>query len=119
MRGTRTEVSAVLVPLHITFRGMSHSAALEAHVRRRADKLDRYFDRITACHVVVELAHRHHRQGKRYRVSIDMVVPRCELAVAHAPSDERNFEDAHAAVDGAFDDAVRRLEDWAERLRPY
>ena len=80
MREVGAEVSAVLVPLHITFRGMSHSAALEAHVRRRADKLDRYFDRITACRVVVELAHRHHRQGQRYRVSIDMVVPRGELA---------------------------------------
>jgi ribosomal subunit interface protein len=110
---------AVLVPLHITFRGMSHSAALEAHVRRRAGKLDRYYDRITACHVVVELAHRHHRQGKRYRVSIDMAVPRGELAVAHTASDDRNFEDAHAAVDEAFDDATRRLEDYAQRLRGY
>jgi ribosomal subunit interface protein len=109
----------VQVPLQITFRGMPHSAALEAHVRRRAGKLDRYFDRVTSCHVVVELAHRHHRHGRQYRVSIDVSVPRGELATTHAPAADRNFEDAHAAVDDAFDDATRRLENWAERLRDH
>jgi ribosomal subunit interface protein len=109
----------VQVPLQITFRGMPHSDALEAHVRRRAGKLDRYFDRITSCHVVLELAHRHHRHGKQYRVSIDVAVPRGELATTHAPADDRNFEDAHAAIDDAFDDASRRIENWAERLREH
>ncbi len=107
------------VPLQITFRGIAHSPALEAHVRRRADKLDRYFDRITSCRVVLELAHRHHRHGRQYRVSIDVSVPRGELATTRAPTADRHFEDAHAAVDDAFDDAVRRLEDWAERLRDH
>ena len=103
------------VPLQITFRGMDSSAALEAHVRRCAARLDRYFPRLTSCHVVVELSHRRHLQGKQYRVSIDMIVPRGELATTHAPARDRNFEDAHAAVDDAFDDAARRLEDWANR----
>jgi ribosomal subunit interface protein len=98
---------------------MPHSDALEAHVRRRADKLDRYFGRITACRIVLELAHRHHHHGKQYRVSIDVSVPRGELATTRAPGDDRRFEDAHAAVDDAFDDAGRRLEDWAERMRDH
>jgi ribosomal subunit interface protein len=109
----------VLVPLHVTFRGLSPSTALETHVRRRAAKLDRFFARITACRVVVELAHRHRRHGKQYRVSIDMAVPRSELAVGRAPAEDRDFEDAHAAVDDAFDDAERRLEDWSRRLRDH
>jgi cold shock CspA family protein len=107
----------VQLPLQITFRGMPHSDALEAHVRRRAEKLDRLFERLTSCRVVVEAGHRHHRHGNHYRVSIDMGVPRGELAVARAPGDKRELEDAHAAVDSAFDDAERRLEDWARRLR--
>lgn len=105
------------LPLQITFRGMPHSDSLDAHVRRRAHKLDRLYPRLTSCRVVVEVSHRHHRQGKKYRVSIDMTVPRAELAVSHAPQDERTLEDAHATVDQAFDEAERKLEDWAHRLR--
>jgi ribosome-associated translation inhibitor RaiA len=108
---------SVQLPLQITFRGMPPSESLEAHVRRRAQKLDRLYPRLTSCRVVVEVSHRHHRQGKRYRVSIDMTVPRAELAVSHAPQDERSLEDAHAAVDRAFDEAERELEEWARRIR--
>jgi len=110
----------MLLPLQCTFRGMPHSDSLEAHVRRRAAKLDRFFGRIGHCHVVVDLSHRHHRHGKRYRVSIDMTVTRRhELAIARAPTQNQFLEDAHAAVDRAFDDAERRLDDWEQRLRGY
>ncbi len=105
------------IPLQITFRGIPHSDSLDAHVRRRSEKLDRLYPRITSCRVVVEASHRHHRQGKRYRVSIDITVPRAELAVSHAPADERSTEDAHATVDQAFDEAERQLEEWARKLR--
>ena len=110
----------MLLPLQCTFRGMPHSAALAAHVTRRAGKLDRFFGRIMHCHVVVDLNHRHHRHGKRYRVSIDMTVPRRhEIAIARAPSGKPFLEDAHAAIDHAFDDAERRLLDWEQRLRGH
>lgn len=105
------------LPLQITFRAMPHSDSVEAHVRRRAAKLDRIFARLISCRVVVEAAHRRHRHGKRYRVSIDLGVPSGEVAVSHASGDDRNVEDAHAIVDEAFDEAERRLEDWATRRR--
>ncbi len=105
------------LPLQITFRAMPHSDSLETHVRRRAAKLERIFERLISCRVVVEAAHRRHRHGKRYRVSIDMGLPRGEIAVSHAPGDDRNVEDAHAIVDEAFDEAARRLEDWVRRKR--
>ena len=118
---SRRGVIAMLLPLQCTFRGMPHSDALEAHVTRRAAKLDRFFGRIRHCHVVIDLSHRHHRHGKRFRVSIDMTVTRRhEIAIARAPTQNQFLEDAHAAVDRAFDDAERRLDDWeqtAARLR--
>jgi ribosomal subunit interface protein len=110
----------MLLPLQCTFRGMPHSDALEAHVTRRASKLDRFFPRIGHCHVVVDLSHRHHRHGKRYRVSIDMTVThRHEIAIARAPTQNEFLEDAHAAIERAFDEAERRLDDWEQRLRGY
>lgn len=105
------------LPLQITFRAMPHSDSLETHVRRRAAKLERIFERLISCRVVLEAAHRRHRHGKRYRVSIDLGLPRGEIAVSHAPGDDRNVEDAHAIVDEAFDEASRRLEDWVRRRR--
>ncbi len=105
------------LPLQITFRAMPHSDSLETHVRRRAAKLDRLYERLVSCRVVLEAAHRRHRHGKRYRVSIDLGLPRGEIAVSHAPGDDRNVEDAHAMVDEAFDEAARRLEDWVRRRR--
>jgi ribosome-associated translation inhibitor RaiA len=105
------------IPLQITFRAMPHSESLETQVRRRAAKLERIFQRLMSCRVVLEAAHRRRRHGKRYRVSIDLGLPRGEIAVSHAPGDDRNVEDAHAIVDEAFDEAFRRLEEWVRRQR--
>jgi ribosomal subunit interface protein len=104
------------LPLQCTFRGMSPSDALEAHVRRQAGKLDRFFDRITHCHVVIE-AHPHHRHAKRYRVVIDLAVPRHEVAIARAPLQNRFLEDVDAAIDAAFHEAERRLDELEQRMR--
>lgn len=98
---------------------MPHSDALEAHVKRRADKLDRYFERITACHVVLDAAHKHHRHGKRYRISISIAVPRGMVTVLRRSAANPNVEDAHASIDEAFADAERRLGDWSRRLHEH
>ncbi|MGB1547306.1 MAG: HPF/RaiA family ribosome-associated protein, partial [Alphaproteobacteria bacterium] len=55
-------------PLQISFRNMDPSEAVEANVREKAEKLERFFDRITSCRVVIEAPHRHHHKGKLYNV---------------------------------------------------
>jgi ribosomal subunit interface protein len=104
------------VPVQITFRDIPPSAAVTAHVERRAEKLETFFDRMTKCHVVVEEPHRHSRQGKKFQVEIDMHVPGKELVISKTPSDSK--EDLHAAIDVAFDDAERVLEDYSRKLKP-
>jgi ribosome-associated translation inhibitor RaiA len=90
---------------------------LAAHVRLRAEKLEHLFDRIVSCHVVVEPAGHHHRQGDRFHVSINLGLPGHEILVGHAPSDNQEPETAYGAVDRAFDDAGRQLEDWVKHQR--
>jgi ribosomal subunit interface protein len=102
-------------PVQLTFRDMPPSPALAAHVERRAAKLDTYFNRIVKCHVVVEAPNRHSKQGKRYHVRIDLHVPGKELVVSKNP--DASKEDAHAAVDDAFGDAERVLEEHARQLQ--
>jgi ribosomal subunit interface protein len=105
------------LPLQVTFRDMPHSDAVQAHVERRAAKLDTFFDRIMSCRVVVEAPHRSHQHGKRYNVRIDVTVPGNELVIARNPPDNLKHEDMHAVIDDAFDDAERVIDEYAKRLR--
>lgn len=47
------------VPLEITYHGMDRSEAVEAEIQKHVDALERICDRITSCHVTLELPHRH------------------------------------------------------------
>jgi len=99
------------LPLQITVRNLAHSEALDALIRERAERLQRFHPRIVHCHVVVELAGRHQHKGKLLAVRIDLKVPGAEISIDH-----QHDEDARIAVRAAFDAAQRRLEDQV-RLR--
>ena len=103
-------------PLQVTFREFDPSTAIEEYVRKRASKLDTFFDRILRCRVVVDVPHRHHQHGKRYQVRIDIAVPGDELVVTRNP-DNLVHEDMYACIDDAFDSAQRLLQDYARRRR--
>lgn len=103
------------VPVQVTFRDIGPSEALRFHAEKRARKLETFFDRLLRCHVVLEAPHRHHKHGKRYHVRIDMAVPGKELVVSRNTED--NKEDMHAAIDDAFADAERVLEEYARQLQ--
>jgi ribosome-associated translation inhibitor RaiA len=51
------------LPLQITFRNLEPSEAVEARVRKESEKLDKLYDRIMRCRVVVEAHHKHHHKG--------------------------------------------------------
>lgn len=99
------------VPLQITIRDVPHSEALEAHIRDKAAKLEEFHPHITSCRVTVEELAMHHRQGRQFRVRIDVRVPGREI-VANRDHDE----DVYVALRDAFDSLKRQLEE-AVRLR--
>lgn len=103
--------------LQITFRGMASTEPIESYVRTRADKLERFSDRITGCHVVIETPHRHKLHGNHHRVRIDLVVPGEELVVSRDPAERKVAEDLYASIDAAFDDAQRLLEEHVRTQR--
>ncbi len=105
------------LPVQITFRNMSPSEALEANVREKAQKLERYYDGIMSCRVIVEAHHKHHHKGNLYHVRIDLTVPGQELVVSREPVEDHSHEDVYVAVRDAFDAARRQLEDYARRRR--
>jgi ribosomal subunit interface protein len=102
--------------LQISFRNMDPSSACEDQVRGRVAELDKFYDRIIACHVVLEEQHRHHQQGRIFHVRVDLVVPGREIVVRRDPGEHHAHEDMHVAIRDAFDAVRRQLEDHVRRM---
>lgn len=116
-----------LIPAQITFRGLDVSDALEAAARERIAWIDRFYGRISRCHVLIEMPHRHHRAGRQFHVRIDLAVAGGDTIVVSHQASLRGHQkieatDAHTALHDAFDVARRRLEDHVtarrDRLAP-
>jgi ribosomal subunit interface protein len=106
------------IPLRITFRDMDPSDAVDAYVRKRASRLAQFARGVVACKVAIEAPHRHKVHGRHYRVRIDLTAPGREVVVDRCPDAGDACADIYAAIDGAFDHAVRRLRDAGKRRQP-
>jgi cold shock CspA family protein/ribosome-associated translation inhibitor RaiA len=125
----------MILPIQITFRTMEPSAEAEEWIRKEAGKLDEFYNHIMACRVVVELPSRHRKFGSLYHVRIDLTVPGGELVVKREPSLHRSIQqigeqktakhlevkvphrELRQAIDDAFKEMGRRLQDYARRQR--
>jgi cold shock CspA family protein/ribosome-associated translation inhibitor RaiA len=103
------------IPLQITTRNIDLSDPTKDDLRRRAEKLDTFFDRIMRCKVTVEVPHRYKKQAMNaveYNIRIDMTVPGREIAIKNKPD-----KDLDIAIREAFEAAQRKLEDYVRKLR--
>lgn len=103
------------LPLKITWRDVPQSDALEAAIRRRAEKLNEFAARIMSCHVVVSKSHRHHQHGNLYCLHIDIHVPGKEIAVTREPGAKHSHENMYVVVRDAFDAARRQLQNYSRK----
>jgi ribosome-associated translation inhibitor RaiA len=102
------------VPLTVSFQGMPVDETIRSACWAEAEKLERYYARLTSCHVTVSCSHRH-EQGNPLAVRIRLAVPGGEITTSHphAAPEEKPV----AAIRAAFDDARRQLQDYARRQR--
>ncbi len=88
------------------------------HVAKRVDqrikRLEKFFGRITRCHVVVEAAHQRRRQGNVYEVRLDVTTPGGELSVNRKPGNIHAHTDVLVAIRDAFDAMERQLRRWKD-----
>lgn len=105
------------LPLQISFHNVPHSAAVEDQIRQYAARLDEFGGRIMSCRVVVDKPHRHHRDGNLYHVRIDITVPGEEIVINREPRQHIAHRDLETALGDAFDQAVRRVQDFVRRQR--
>jgi len=100
------------IGLQITARDIEVTDAIRADIEGKAEKLNKYYDRIMRCRVVLESPKRHQREGKLYNVHIYITVPGSELMV------KRDLDkDLYVAIRDAFQAARRKLEDFAGQQR--
>jgi ribosomal subunit interface protein len=104
-------------PLEVSFHNMDHSDAVEARVREKADKLERFFGRITSCRVTVEAPNRQHTKGNLYHVIIEVGVPGNQIVVVDRDAGKNHaHEDVYVALRDAFNAARRQLENHSRRM---
>jgi ribosome-associated translation inhibitor RaiA len=107
----------MLVPLQISFRNGTNSDAACERIRHHVAKLEDVSPRIIACHVTVDVPHRHHRHGRHYSVRIALHVPRRRVMVTRDPAQNENRNDPYAAIDEAFGEAARQLKERQRKCR--
>lgn len=99
-----------MLPIQVTFRDIPFSAAVEDHVRAKSQKLSRFYNRITSCRVVLELAQKRKHHGKLYNVRVDITVPGEEIVVTR-----KYDQNLYVAVRDAFQAISRQLEEHARK----
>lgn len=107
------------IPLQITFRHLEPSAAIENKIKAQVQKLEKHYDRITGCKVVVEAPHQHHHKGKLYRTEVDLTIPGEEIVANRNPHLNHAHEDVYVAIRDAFRAARRKLGNQVKRRRGH
>ena len=105
------------LPLQITFRHMEHSPALEERIRKLMLRLEKFSEHILRCHVVVEVPHQHSRQGRLYKLRIEITVPTEEIVIDRAHPRDHSHEDSYVELRDLFRATRRKLEDYERKRR--
>jgi ribosome-associated translation inhibitor RaiA len=100
------------IPLQITVLNVPRSAALEARVRKMADKLEKIHSRIVSCRVNIEELRRHRSTARLFHVRVDLRIPGKEIVSNH-----RHAKDAHVALRESFLSLRRQLEEVTHAAR--
>ena len=106
------------VPLQIVFEDIGHSDTLEAAVRKEAQRLERFHDRITSARIVIARPQHRHHKGDTYCVRIHVAMPGGNrIDITRDPATTGRHEDVYVTIRDAFDAAGRQLQDEMRRLR--
>lgn len=107
------------IPLQISFEGIGHSKPIEARIREEAEKLEQFYDRITAARVVVGRPQHRHEKGDTYQVRIHLTIPGTpDIVVSRDPGVDGAHEDAYVTIRDAFKAARRQLQDVVRERQP-
>lgn len=106
-----------MVPLKVDYKNFEDHPDLNPLIQEQVEKLEKYFDRITSCHVVISKPHNRHSSGHVFHVHIDLHIPGNNIAITREPERDERHEEVGLAIRDAFKIAKRKLQDYSDRLR--
>ena len=96
-------------PLQIAFKNMDSSKSLEALIRERVERLNRFHAHITGARVVVEVPHRSPESGKQpIGIAVEVDVPSQNPIVAKGQQDRREMKGDQSAIINRVFEAIER-----------
>jgi len=103
-------------PLQIAYRDIDKTEAVDSLIRQKAEKLEKLYQHITSCEVVVAKPQQHQTSGSPYRVRIDLrVPPGHELVVRHEPGQGEMHDSLETVIRNTFESAWRQLKRLKEK----
>jgi cold shock CspA family protein len=103
--------------LKIDFHGGEPSEALQGTIAEHVSALERFFGRLTACHVAMRAPGTRHRTGGQFEVDIHITLPDGrEVNVGRTPHQDERHANLEFAVNDAFRRARRQLQDRVRRM---
>ncbi len=104
------------LPVEISYRGVDKTDEIEALVRDKASRLDKFCDHINRCDVIVEHPNHAQHSGSPFRVRIDVTVPpNHELVVDEKPTKHEMHEPLTRVINEAFRTMERQLKELVDR----
>lgn len=106
-----------MIPLKIDYKNFENHPDLNPIIEEQVERLEKYFDRITSCHVIISKPHNRHLNGNVYHVHIDLHIPGSVVAVTREPERDGRHDDVGLAIRDAFKTAKRNLQTYIDKLR--
>lgn len=99
-------------PLQIAFKNVESSTSLEAQIRERVERLERFHPNITGARVVVEIPHRSPEGAKPpLGIAVEIDIPGRGPVIAKGEEERRQVNGDHSPiVNRVFEAAERQLE---------
>jgi len=106
------------LPVEISYRGVEKSEDIDALIREKASRLDRFCDHIMRCDVAVEKPNHAQQSGNPFRVRVDVTIPPGHELVADEKQIEHEMhEPLTKIINDAFKNMERQVKDLVERQR--
>lgn len=106
-----------MVPLKIDYKNYEDHPDLYPLIEEQVEKLGKYFDRITSCHVVVSKPHKRHQNGNNFHIHIDLHIPGNVVAITREPEKDSRHDDVGLAIRDAFKAAKKSMKTYIDKLR--
>jgi cold shock CspA family protein/ribosome-associated translation inhibitor RaiA len=107
-------------PVEIDFQGMTGDPEIQDVIAKHVAQLEQRYGRVTACRVALKGPGGHHHTGGLYEVNVRLALPNgSEVNVERTPPADERHSDLAFAINDAFRQARRQLQDHVRRLQGH